>query len=213
VVRWRYRPGQFQIPINSGTELVIDGFLRSGTTFAFTAFEAVQPRKVKVAHHVHAPAQAIAAVQAGIPAIVLIRDPREAALSLVVRLPHLSVRQALAGYLRFYGPLLPLRPALVVAPFQTVVSDFGSVIREVNRRFGTVFVEFAHTEENVSRVMALIEKGDRREFGDGIEFERAVGRPSEVRTRMKEAREREYRSPSLAGLRDRADRTYRAFLP
>ena len=35
-IRWRYRAGQFQIPLADDTELVIDGFLRSGTTFVLS---------------------------------------------------------------------------------------------------------------------------------------------------------------------------------
>lgn len=210
-IRWRYRPGQFQIPFRDDTELVIDGFLRSGTTYAFTAFELVQPRKVRVAHHGHAPAQVLAAVRAGVPAIVLVREPEETVLSLVVRLPHLTLRQGMRGYARFYEPLIPVKDSVVVAPFETAVSDLGSVIRELNRRFGTSFVEFEHTEENEAKVRALIDEGDRRQFGPGEGFERAAGRPSELREGLKAALRQEYRSARLAGSRARAERAYRRF--
>jgi hypothetical protein len=212
VIRWRYRPGQFQIPVRPDTELVIDGFLRSGTTFAFTAFELVQPRKVRVAHHVHAPAAVIAAVRCRIPAILLIREPEETVLSLLIRLPYLSAREGLAGYVRYYRPLLPLRSSLAVAPFETVITDFGSVIHRLNERFGTSFVEFTHSEENVAKVMELIEKGDRRQFGTGMDLERAAGRPSEARDRLKEELRDEYASPRLAPLRARAERIHRRFV-
>jgi hypothetical protein len=212
LLRWRYRPGQFQIPLREDTELVIDGFLRSGTTFAFTAFEMAQPRKVRVAHHSHAPAQVIAAARAGIPALVLIRPPEDAVLSLVVRLPELSIRQGLRGYVRFYRPLVPYRDRIVVARFEDAVSDLGAVVRRVNERWGTGFAEFDHTEENVARVLAVIEEGDRRQFGSGPELERASGRPSPARERMKDDLREAFRSPGLHRLRSLAEDLHRTFV-
>jgi hypothetical protein len=207
-IRWRSRAGQFQIPLADDTELVIDGFLRSGTTFVFTAFEHAQPRKVRVAHHVHAPAQIMAAVQRGIPVLLLIRDPREAVLSLVVRLPHLSLAQGLRAYARFYEPLSPYRNGVVVGAFERAVGDVGGLTGEVNARFGTNFAAFEHTKDGLAAVRALIDEGDRREFGEGDAFERAVGRPSPVRDRLKDQLRTAYASPSLARLRRRADRAY-----
>lgn len=156
----------------------------------------------------HAPAQVIAAVRRGIPTLVLIRRPVEAVLSLVVRLPYLSIRQGLRSYARFYEPLLPFRANTVVGTFEEATGDVGGLIRRVNRRFGTDFAEFAHTEESVAEVMALIDRGDRREFGTGLEFERAVGRPSEVRDRMKDRLRGAYQAASLAPLRRRAELLY-----
>jgi hypothetical protein len=210
VVRHRYRAGQFQIPLGADTELVIDGFLRSGTTFMFTAFEQAQPRKVRVAHHSHAPAQIIAAARRGVPSLVLIREPEEAVLSLVVRLPYLSLSQGLRSYARFYEPLRSHRAGFVVGTFHEATSNVGSLIRRVNLRFGTSFAEFEPTDENVATVMALIEHGDRREFGSGELFERAVGRPSPARDRMKDSLRDRYRARSLARLRRRAEAAYEA---
>ena len=156
VVRWRYRPGQFQMPLREDTELVIDGFLRSGSTFVFTAFEHAQPRKVRVAHHVHAPAQIMAAVQRGIPVVLLIREPREAVLSLVVRLPHLSLAQGLRGYARFYEPLLPYRGGFVVGTFQQATTDVGGLTREANATFGTAFAEVVTIRRTAARNRAMV---------------------------------------------------------
>src|SRR5437773_3659904 len=68
-------------PIGPDTEIVIEGFPRSATSFAVAAFRLAQDREVVVGHHVHSPAQVIEAVRRGVPAIVLVREPEEAALS------------------------------------------------------------------------------------------------------------------------------------
>src|SRR5205814_3293356 len=68
----------FLAPIRDETEVVIEGFPRSGNTFAVAAFHYAQrPRDVKIAHHAHVPAQLLSAVRLGLPAVVLVRDPEE----------------------------------------------------------------------------------------------------------------------------------------
>ena len=67
--------------IGSRTELVIDGFTRSATTFAVYAFQLAQDRPIRLAHHLHAPAQLIEAARRGIPTMALIREPQGAILS------------------------------------------------------------------------------------------------------------------------------------
>jgi hypothetical protein len=209
LLRMRRGPGQFLAPIRAETEIVIEGFPRSGNTFVVAAFhQAQRPLDVKIAHHAHVPAQLIEAVRRSVPALALVREPEEAVLSFVVREPGLGVRQVLRGYVRFHEPLLALRRGVVVATLDQATSDLGPVVQRVNRRFGTTFVPFQHTPENVARVMAMIERGDLNTFGSAAMAERGGGRPSGTREPLKDALRTEYRSGSLAGLRRRAERAY-----
>jgi hypothetical protein len=197
--------------VEPGTDLVIDGFARAGNTFAVTAFLQAQPAPwgLRVAHHVHTPAQLIRAVRMGIPAIALIRAPEDAVLSLVIRLPHLSLRQALRSYVRFYRPLYPYRDRLVLADFSDLVQDFGAVIRRVNQRFGTDFAEYEHTEASVRRSMEAIDESDRSSFGGGELLERSRARPTPSREGLKEELRPRYRSAPLDRIRGRATDLYR----
>ena len=211
ILRARRRPGQFLAPLGDETEIVIEGFPRSGNTFAVAAFHlAQQPRDVKIAHHAHISAQVLAAVRAGLPALTLIRPPEDSVLSLAVRVPDIGPRAALRGWVRFYEALAPVQGAVVVAAFDEVIADLAHVIRRVNERFGTDFREFEHTPENVARVMALIELGDLNTFGSADAADRAGGRPSEARARLKDDLRAAYRDRRLAPLRERADALYEA---
>lgn len=199
-------------PVRDDTDIVIEGFPRTGNTFAVVAFlMAQEPDEVRVAHHTHVPATLLAAVRRGLPAVALVREPREACLSFAVRLPSLTLGQALRSYAAFYSPLLPHRGRLVVAPFEQVTADLGPIIRTVNARFGTSFVELEHTQANVRRALARIEAADRRSFGDGDLYRRMVAAPDAARRRLKEARAAEYEAPRLARLRRRAEAVHRAF--
>jgi hypothetical protein len=138
------------------TELVVDGYTRSATTYAVYAIQLAQPRPVRMAHHLHAPAQIVAAARWGVPTILLVRDPEGAVLSQVVREPGVTVRDALVSWRRFYQAALRRRGAFVVGEFGRVTTDIGGVIRDLNHRFGTSFAEFERTEEHERQVLGLM---------------------------------------------------------
>ena len=153
--RRRY-PGPSPEVIGPATEVVIDGYTRCASTFAVYAFQLAQQRPVRMAHHLHAPAQLIAAAKARLPTIVVIRDPEGAILSQAVREPGIALQDALWAYTRFYSRLLPYRSSYVVADSTEITTDFSSVVRRLNARFGTRFGQFEPTEENLDQCLALM---------------------------------------------------------
>ncbi|HXF56885.1 MAG TPA: hypothetical protein VNO34_04815 [Actinomycetota bacterium] len=200
------------VPVGRDTEVVIEGYPRSANSFTVAAFRRAQGREVRVAHHVHAPAQVVQAVRWRVPALVLVRRPEDAVLEYVLKKAHVTVAQALRGWVRFYAPLLRWRHGFVVGPFEEVTSDLGAVIRRLNERFGTSFVPFEHTEENARAALEELDRWWRDRLGPGLSLEVTVGRPSEVRDRLKEALRPRYRDPALAPLRERAEALYRRFV-
>lgn len=248
--RWILRPSYLHYAhrrhppetIEPSTELVIEGFPRTANTFSVFAFQLAQQRPVRVAHHLHAPIQVAAGIKMRIPVIVLVRAPADAVLSLVLRNPYLSIGRALRDYATFYERVLSIGNGYVVARFEQVTADLGSVIGCVNERFGTDFQPFDRTPPNVAECYALIEEkslelpwaddinryvsgllsrhaleGVRRAGRRSIErtpsvSESRVARPSGPRIRMKAALEAVYAHPSLAADRGRAEAAYAAFL-
>src|SRR5829696_5842518 len=73
--------------VDRSPQIIIEGFPRSGNTFAVVAFQQAQRESVRVAHHLHMPAQVVLAAQWGIPTLLLARKPTDAVLSLVIREP------------------------------------------------------------------------------------------------------------------------------
>jgi hypothetical protein len=200
------------VVLGPDTEIVIEGFPRSANAFAVAAFSRAQrPRQARVAHHVHAPAQVLAAVRKGVPALVLVRQPEDSVLEYALKKGEVTLRQALRGYARFYGPLLPHRDSFVVGLFPDVTSDFGAVMRRVNQRFGVQFREFEHTVENARACLEEIDAYWRDRLGPGKALEITVGRPSEVREEMKDALRPAYWAEELARARARAEMLYEAF--
>ncbi len=196
------------IPVSDDTQIVIEGFPRTGTSFAVAAFDLAQGGTVKIACHVHAPAQVIEGARRSLPNLVISREPEPTVISFVIRNPHISFGQALRGYLRFYERLRPYRDRFVVGGFDEVTNDFGAIVRRVNERFGTGFALFEHTQENVQRCFRAIDSDYRGRLAAGEPLERQVARPSEWRDRKKEEMRSSYRS-GHARLRARAERIFR----
>ncbi len=231
----RKYPGPSPEVIGPETELVIDGYTRSATTFAVYALQLSQAKPVRLAHHLHAPAQLIEAARRGVPALVLIREPQGAVLSQVVREPWLTVSGALIAYSRFYACLVPYRDHFVVGEFEEVTHDFGAVVRRLNARFGTSFVEFVHTEARVrevldfsglrgtlSRTLLGFESGtvSRAELTGALTAVRGAKSledkeawvPSANRDETKSSLREQWTRPSLAGLCQRAESVYLNFV-
>jgi hypothetical protein len=230
----RKYPGPSPEVIGVETECVIDGYTRSASTFAVYAFQIAQPRPVRLAHHLHAPAQLISAAKAGLPTLVVIREPEGTILSQVIREPGVTIRDALFSYSRFYERLQPYRANYVVADFGEITTAFGPVIRRVNERFGTSYAEFEHTDENVQRCLELMthrptlsrlllgfESGTvtledalngLHESADISEEAQAAWVPSADRRSVKESLRAHWMDPRLELARRRAFHIYQRFL-
>jgi hypothetical protein len=227
----------------SDTELVIDGFPRSGNTFAVVAFQLAQPSPTRVSHHIHSTANILAAIKRGTPVVATVRRPQEAVLSCVIREPYVSISQALNAYIAFYARLQPWHDRIVVADFGQITTDMGAVIDRVNRRFRTTFATFAHTPQSVAQSFEIIEDRARRpSWAEDIEAflsgtgtldhmrqaatrsgagharalpipEHRVPRPSPHRQQRKRELQTVYATPDLARLCTKAEQAYAAFAP
>ena len=187
---WIYIPlyrllGKHQhLLVGKNTDIVIEGFPRSGNTFSVTAFEWAQDRKIKIAHHLHSPAQLIWAVNHDIPAVALIREPKSAVISLVIRESHISLKVALHEYIRFYQSILPIKDKILTANFEDVITDYGNVIKRINGKFSTDYNVFVHTSDNVEKVFELVQHYAIKESEENTLDENKVARPSENRKKL-----------------------------
>jgi hypothetical protein len=206
----RAQRGRKNVPAVPPVEIAIDGFPRSANTFSSRAFIFANP-DVKVSHHMHAPASIVLAARHRIPAIVVIRSPRDAVLSEVIREPRKRLKRGLLEWNSFYGLVRPVLDQVVVADFATVTSDYGIVIDEVNRRYGTSFSPYRNSPERDEEVFASIEAGARARGKSGSRLERQVPRPSKERAEHKVALQAEMDAPDLRPLVERAEALYADF--
>jgi hypothetical protein len=225
-------PGPSPRVLDGDTEAVIDGYTRSASTFAVYAFQVAQPGPVRLAHHLHAPAQLMEAARRGLPTIMVIREPRGAVLSQVVREPGVDLLDALWAYSRFHESLAACRDAFVVADFDQVTHDFGAVVTRMNAKFGTSYGVFDGSEEQLSWCRRLVAQRDTLSpvllgFESGevtldqvkahvlslppANPEDRTWMPSAERDRAKDALVASWSEPRLAAARARAEDAYHRF--
>lgn len=139
---------RLQTVVSDRTDICIEGFPRCANTFAWLAFRNAQNEEMTIAHHKHHAGQVIGSVKRKIPVILLLRDPQSAVSSWMIRNPELTAEKCLRLYLNFYEPILPYLRHVVVAPFDVVTNDYGSIIKQVNRKFSRSFNIYVSSKEN-----------------------------------------------------------------
>ncbi len=179
--------------LSHDTDIIIDGFPRSANSFAVSALTLAQHNKIKIAHHRHDPAQIIAAVKKNLPVLVLIRHPKDATVSLIIRnysfdYTYASIKGVLKQYLQYYQKIIPYKDKIILANFETVTNNFNLVISQINKRFKTDYQNFIHNQENVDRCFYRIEEKTIKSHEQKkiIDIETAISRPSKVRNDLKE---------------------------
>lgn len=189
--------------ITERTQLVIEGFPRSGNTFASKAFTLAQDRPVVVASHVHLPAQVKLAVRRRVPTMVLVRDPVDAAVSMAIADPHHRVEHLVRYWTHYHQEVRPLSDEVLLVTFDEVTTDFGLVVDRLNDRFGTAFDRFEHTPENVAQVFAAIDEKQRVVHG-AERYREAVARPDLSRTEARAVLMARLERPGSAALVEQA---------
>lgn len=158
------RPGQKRLLAKQSTDIVIDGFPRSANTYFVSFFELAQQRKeIEIARHLHESYQFRYAERHGIPCVVLVRNPKDAIVSAILRDGRASIAVLARNYSRFYTNLLEHHRRSVIAPFQTVIDDANTIISAVNKSYGTSFLLLP--EDQKADVLAEVNRKDRLAFG------------------------------------------------
>lgn len=194
--------------VRRDTEIVIEGYPRSANTYATLAFLYAQERDVKIGHHLHVPAQIMRAVNWKIPAIVLIRHPRDAVLSLLVRYPYAGTERCLREYRMFYEAIYELRNNFVVVDFEQTTSGLSRAVERINQRFGTGFLPFVNTSDNRAAVFERID-AVHKEAGRGSA---QIAKPTEEKEQLKRNVLNRLNEGNSASLLAEAENWYRRYL-
>lgn len=197
-----------------GDDAVIDGFPRSSNTFATHAFFLTQGDDIKLGNHVHSAGQFVLAQRYGIPAMLVLRDPVQATLSLSVFDRRYTPPVAYYWYNLFHRKMLELED-FIVAPFQEVTSDFGITIQRLNDRFGTSFAPFHASEEASEAVFARMarEREKRADaLGEVYRNPMRVAQPTKGKDEQKEAMKQAFTDPALDGPKAEARELFEALM-
>ncbi|MCH7687963.1 MAG: sulfotransferase domain-containing protein, partial [Planctomycetes bacterium] len=118
---------------------VIEGFPRSGNTYARAFFSLSQKDGFKLASHLHSPSHLYLAWKYQVPALLLIRNPLDTAVSNMTNEPYVHPNQVLKNWLRFYEGSLKYKDAFLAVDFEALISNFRGVVEKLNQRFEVGF--------------------------------------------------------------------------
>jgi hypothetical protein len=181
VARWRGKPGQ--AVLDDATDLVIEGFPRSGNTFLLSSIAHANP-ELRIASHLHSVAHVRVAIRKRIPVIVVLREPEDAVASELIRLQAGSeptiTRQLLSRYERFYRGVREALPDVVLSPFPVTTTAPEKVVQAVADRTGLSLT--AVPSAQMQDVLADVE--NKTIEVRGYLDEMAVARPSPERTEL-----------------------------
>lgn len=132
----------------------------------------------------------------------------DAVVSRLMKHPRISEVQAYQDYVDFYWRSLPYSDKFVVASFEAVTSDFGIVIEQLNKRFGTDFDQFNHSNVNERKILDRIAEIDAG-LGDGDPGNFSV--PTAEKERRKGALRRRLVASVGGSLRERSEGIYEKY--
>lgn len=173
--RWR-RPDAV---VSGKTDLVVEGFPRSGNTWLEAALRLASRDELCLAHHTHAAAHVHEAIELGRPVVVLFRNPCDAVASLLALTGgRSSARQAFADYVSFYESTWPLRGSTVsFLSFEDVTSRTSSSLALLDSRFDLRLCVPDVTTEEFRK--AIFDGMDRKATQLGVQAGRSRSRPVE----------------------------------
>lgn len=205
-----------EVYLSPETEVLIEGYPRSGNSFAEAAFVfAQQPRQVVLAHHAHAAGHVLTALKANVPAIVLFRNPVDAVASFIEETDgRLSAATALTEYVQFHRPLMPHNAEILFVSFDEVTKNFPQVIRRLNEKFGTDFSTYEQTDENVAAVRTLVDEISVRRVKKQTRYSTSVDKTGQEarRVELKRLKNSITETASLAGKLSDAEAMYQQLL-
>lgn len=208
---WKHREHPFfeRRVVRKGDDLVIEGFPRSGNTFATRAFRIAQePAQLNIGNHFHASAQVRLAKKYNVPAMVVFREPVAATLSFVTFLQgQITPAQALKVYIDFHKPLVTRYDAFSPAPFDEVISDFGASIDRLNTGFGTQYNRYENSPEadkNVSEVNEASHVERMKKLGREAVSDARSTMPSEAKRKLRAQYKAQFDAPEVQGLKQDA---------
>lgn len=169
--------------VTEDSDVCVEGYPRSGNTFATVALRHWNP-SLEVASHHHSPGQVGRAVALGVPTLVVVRPPLQAVTSQLVGVPDLSPGLCLWAYERFHAGVWKLRQDVTVATFEQVTERYWEVVDRFADHHGLALEAAPLSDDERTTIFHTIKwlnQQDRRQDA------RMAARPSADRQPLQDA--------------------------
>lgn len=168
---------------DENTDLVLEGYPRSGNTFSVDFINYLNDRKLKIAHHTHDSRNLLLAHLLEVPAVALLRAPIDAISSFMIYSGK-PVEFAANRYFNFYKELLVCRDTIEFVSFADVVSNINIIVERINNRFDLDLKLSTDIDADIERVNNIARERARKNRPES-EYVRTVGAPTVEREVIK----------------------------
>jgi len=183
LIRFKYSKKKFfNLTPNEKTELVIEGYPRSGNTFFVTALKYTQKRKLNLAHHLHNIAQIKHGLENKIPVVILLREPKEAVKSLILRENYQNQTLLLKNYFFFYKFVKKNKKQILIFKFETIIKNFDKCIKKINKTFNMNYAIKKLNNNDIKKIFIEIDKISKNQKENST---LQSGRPNIYRKKIK----------------------------
>jgi FkbM family methyltransferase len=152
----RLTPSGISRQITEHTDLVVEGFPRSGNTFTVFALQDASNHQLRITKHVHQPSQIKLGLYRGVPTVLVVREPVAVLSSYLVYAPQGRPAGVIKEYISYHRELVPYAEQLLVCDFEEITSDMSAVIARINYRYSMNIPSFDQSAANVERLFTQI---------------------------------------------------------
>lgn len=136
----KFRKKYKELYVNSNTNLVLEGWPRSGNTFLVFCINTLNEKEnkdIKIAHHIHVPLQVRQGIKLNLKTVVLIRNPKDSISSLIIKRNRVDninstyLDLLLTSYIEFYKQIINCSNDIIIFGFNDVIKNTSSVINSI----------------------------------------------------------------------------------
>lgn len=160
------RLGGLRFQLNRHTDVLVDSYPRSANSFFEAAFSRAHGGGISVAHHSHAAGQVLSGVKRGLPAVVLLRSPRDAIASFFeMNGGDYSIELCTREYVAFYTALLPVLSEIIVVETETLEERFFDLMQLLRREYNLKLDAYELTSSVRAELMRDVDETGRKRNG------------------------------------------------
>lgn len=122
-VLYYLKNGRTKNIVSRKTDIVLEGFPRSGNSHLYNLVMTRSNSDINIASHLHVIAQLSHALFLGKPIVVIVRNPIDCILSLLMMQPNISFGAALKNYIRYYEYVMQICDKVIVIDFDVIKNN------------------------------------------------------------------------------------------
>ena len=149
------------IIVNHKTDIVVEGYPRSGNTFCVALLYYLEP-KLKIARHRHELGHLKYAIKLKKPIVCVVRNPLDSIISLHIR-EKLSISFCIEYYIKFHKYLYENRNYIYIIDFNLLIKEPTEVIKNINKATSLQLAEVVITEHATEDIKKIVKDMELKE--------------------------------------------------